>query len=119
MSAVSPGPDPPGPNPPPFRSFAALPLHGAILPRGYYYACRFPERPFSKGTVYDWRCWACTLHGQATLHNNGDQTMGIGDKVHNDSKRSTMLSKMVERALAWHAAQATPGRPVRESREFR
>lgn len=91
---------------PPLQSIEVVAVHGNNLPRGSFWACAYPERPWDpKWTWHDWRCRACVRHAQATLFNGVDPTLrwAFNAEEPSDSPQriETRMSWLVARAVYW------------------
>lgn len=77
-----------------------VPLHGIVLPPEMWWACEFPERPFSEdSTAMDWRCYGCFRAGEAALASTGDH-IGSPDLM---APTTYALSEGVDLAREYHA----------------
>lgn len=76
----------------PVEDYPLHPTDTYFLEPGMYWACKQPERPRDKDTLYDWRCRGCVIAAEAHVKIHGDQELWWLNEV--------TMSYMVERSKA-------------------
>lgn len=87
---------------PPLTPLDQMALHGGGVDFSddHWFACAQPERPRDNCVMYDWRCPACVLAGEAHIRNQGDLEM-IWHYKAGDVGQQVLMSWQITRAHYW------------------